>query len=992
MADLYDEFGNYLGSEDEWDGQEAEEEAAHVDVQEDERDASVWEGMETDLPGGGGGGGDDDDGGGGGGEDERQIVLAEDKKDYPDAEEVYGEDVEVLVMDEDEKHIEEPIIQPKTTKKFQVLEKGALQAHADVEFIKGLLKKPELVRNVAVIGHLQHGKTQMMDMLVEQTHVTRHQERQNDKPMRFTDARIDEQERGISIKTTPMSLVMENSKGKHYLCNLLDAPGHPNFSDEMSAALRLADGALLVVDACEGVMLNTERAIQHAAREGVRIGLVISKFDRLITELRIPPADAYYKLQHLIQEVNAIILASNGGDKSMEVSPTDGSVVFSSAIHGWSFSLRTFSQLYVEVQGMEVDVDTFAKRLWGEYTYEEKNCLFLKRKEGDSRERSFVQFVLEPLYKIYSTILGENSKIVGQMLDEFGVYIKPSEYNLDPKPLIKLICRKVFGTATGITDLMVEHLPSSLEGTRKKVEMLYTGPVDSPFAREVSSCSENGPLVILVAKLYPDKDCKAFGVFGRVLSGSVCVGDNIRILGDSYTPDDEEDSYVKQVTELSLYQSRYKIPLERGHAGTLVLLGGLDDPINKAATLISESFVEEAFIFKPLSFNTKSVMKIAVEPLNPSELPKMVEGLRKINKSYPLAVTKVEESGEHTIMGTGELYLDSVMKDLREMYGDMEVKVADPVTSFSETVVETSAFKCFADTPNKQNRVTMIAEPLERGLSTDIEMGRISLDMPPKEFRSLLQTNYQWDALAARSVWAFGPDVSGPNVLLDDSIPGEVDKSLMKAIQQSVIQGFQWGSREGPLCEEPMRNVKFRILDASIAEKPLLRGGGQIIPTVRRATYSSFLTASPRLMEPMYLAEIQAPGDCLSPIYNILSKRRGHVTKDAPKPGTPFYLVHALLPVIESWGFETDLRYHTQGQAFCLTVFDHWSIVPGDPLDRSIKLVPLAPSPPPHLAREFMVKTRRRKGMADDVSLAKFFDDPVLLELARGDPELQQLL
>lgn len=63
-----------------------------------------------------------------------------------------------------------------------------------------------------------------------------------------------------------------------------------------------------------------------------------------------------------------------------------------------------------------------------------------------------------------------------------------------------------------------------------------------------------------------------------------------------------------------------------------------------------------------------SVVKIATEPLNPSELPKMVEGLRKINKSYPLAVTKVEESGEHTILGTGELYLDSLMKDLRELY------------------------------------------------------------------------------------------------------------------------------------------------------------------------------------------------------------------------------------------------------------------------------------------------------------------------------------
>ena len=97
----------------------------------------------------------------------------------------------------------------------------------------------------------------------------------------------------------------------------------------------------------------------------------------------------------------------------------------------------------------------------------------------------------------------------------------------------------------------------------------------------------------------------------------------------------------------------------------------------------------------------------------------------------------------------------------------------------------------------------------------------------------------------------------------------------------------------------------------------------------------------------------------------------------------------AQLPVIESFGFETDLRYHTQGQSFCLSVFDHWSVVPGDPLDKSIVLRPLEPAPVPHLAREFMVKTRRRKGMSEDVSISKFFDDPLLLELATQEAGLQ---
>lgn len=90
----------------------------------------------------------------------------------------------------------------------------------------------------------------------------------------------------------------------------------------------------------------------------------------------------------------------------------------------------------------------------------------------------------------------------------------------------------------------------------------------------------------------------------------------------------------------------------------------MDATITKTATIVPANYTEEeeVHIFKPLQFQTQSVMKIATEPLNPSELPKMVEGLRKINKSYPLAVTKVEESGEHAILGTGEIYLDSLMK------------------------------------------------------------------------------------------------------------------------------------------------------------------------------------------------------------------------------------------------------------------------------------------------------------------------------------------
>lgn len=246
------------------------------------------------------------------------------------------------------------------------------------------------------------------------------------------------------------------------------------------------------------------------------------------------------------------------------------------------------------------------------------------------------------------------------------------------------------------------------------------------------------------------------------------------------------------------------------------------------------------------------------------------------------------------------------------------------------------------------------AEPLDKGLAEDIERGAVSLTWPRKRVAEFFSTKYEWDALASRSVWAFGPDRQGPNALLDDCLPGEVDKSLLGAVRESIVQGFQWGSREGPLCDEPMRNVKCKLLDATIAAEPMHRGGGAdhpdraasgvlVVSAGHAAAHGArVLCGNPNARWYVYIymvirccrSSFMSPADCITAIYNVLAKRRGHVTSDQPKAGTPTFLVRASLPVIESFGFETDLRYHTQGQAYCQSVFDHWQVVPGDPLDK----------------------------------------------------------
>ncbi len=238
--------------------------------------------------------------------------------------------------------------------------------------------------------------------------------------------------------------------------------------------------------------------------------------------------------------------------------------------------------------------------------------------------------------------------------------------------------------------------------------------------------------------------------------------------------------------------------------------------------------------------------------------------------------------------------------------------------------------------------------------------------------------------LSSRSIWAFGPSPThGTNILLDDTLPSEVDKNLLTSCRSSIVQGFQWATREGPLCEELVRSTKIKILDVVLADKPIHRGGGQMIPTARKVVHSSILTATPRLMEPIYQLQIQCPGDMVDSIQPLLIRRRGHIIQDKPVSGSLLYNVKGFLPVLDSFGFETDLRTFTQGQAMVHSVFDHWAIVPGDPLDRSIILHPLEPSPPHFLARELLVKTRRRKGLSEDVSISKFFDEGMKAQLAQ---------
>lgn len=709
------------------------------------------------------------------------VILHEDKQYYPTAAQVYGTEVEALVQEEDAQPLSEPIVAPVEQKKFSVEEADLPRVFFDRGFMTDLTNYPEQIRNVAFAGQLHHGKTAFMDMLVLETHdiaerLEQRSGRRRDEQLRYTDVHILERERGVSIKSAPMSLVLQTTKGKSHLVNVIDTPGHVNFADEVAAALRLVDGLCVVVDVVEGVQIHTEMIIRHAVLEDIPLTLVVNKVDRLILELKLPPADAYYKLKHTIEDVNRVIAeAMPGPIDEKRVSPEKGNVLFACTNLGWCFTLPSFAKMYADSFGA-VDVDEFARRLWGDVFFNPKKRSFTRKAVEPNAKRSFVHFVLEPIYKLFTHTISESPRDLKVFLEQLGIALKPSQFKADAKVLLKLVCEQFFGPPAAFTDMVVKHVPSPVEAAARHLQRYYTGPLDSAVAKAMETCDQDGPLVVEVTKLFSSSDAKSFNSLGRVLSGIARPGMEVRVLGEGYSLDDEEDMAPARIAGVWIAETRYNIATDGVPAGNLVLLGGVDNSIVKSATIVAKHFAddEDAYIFKPVTHYTESVFKVAVEPVNPSELPKMLDGIRKINKSYPLITTKVEESGEHILIGTGELYMDCVMHDLRLLYADMEIKVSDPLTRFCETVVDESSTKCWTTTPNKKNRITMVAEPLEDGLARDIETGVVRIRDPVRKTAKFFQDKYDWDLLAARSIWAFGPEENGPNILQDDTLPGEV--------------------------------------------------------------------------------------------------------------------------------------------------------------------------------------------------------------------------
>jgi ribosome assembly protein 1 len=691
----------------------------------------------------------------------------------------------------------------------------------------GLQKAPSNIRNICILAHVDHGKTSLTDALLATNGII---SPKLAGKVRYLDSRPDEQLRGITMESSAISLYFsmmrrvtgnqEQGNGtpqavmQEYLINLIDSPGHIDFQSEVSTASRLCDGAVVLVDAVEGVCSQTVTVLRQTWVEKLRPVLVINKMDRLITELKMTPLEANTHLSQLLEQVNAVMGSFFQGERMEEdlrwrekmeervtaaaakaqerdvpsdtaseitsseyeerddediyFAPEKNNVIFSSAIDGWAFTVKQFAALYEKKLGIKRSV--LEKVLWGEFYMDPKTKRVLgpKHLKGRHLKPMFVQLVLENIWAVYNaTVGGPNGKgdeaLLTKILGSLGISIPAHILNSRvPHNILTTLFAKWLPLSTALLVTVVEQLPSPAKAQETRMTgLLDSSPNPEAISSKIRSSSDkftqdkNAPVLAFVSKMVAMKEselprnkrpsgrsmtaeearelarkkraeiaraqaAEGDGVngvtallgsvnleekeskqeeekedpehligFARLYSGTLKQGDEIFVIPPKYSPAHPHNPPAVSVKVEALYMlmGRGLESLEEVPAGCIFGIEGLQEAILKQGTLCSlaEGAPNLAGI---ASTQTAPIVRVALEPEDPRDLEKMIEGLKMLERSDPCAVYEVlPETGEHVLGTAGELHLERCLKDLQERFARCAIQVGEPIVPYREGII-----------------------------------------------------------------------------------------------------------------------------------------------------------------------------------------------------------------------------------------------------------------------------------------------------------------
>lgn len=576
----------------------------------------------------------------------------------------------------------------------------------------------------------------------------------------------------------------------------------------------------------------------------------------------------YQNFIKVIENANVIIATYENDDmgSQLQVSPEEGTVAFGSALFGWAFTINRFAEVLSKKFGIEKE--KLQSKLWGDNYFDKKAKKWKnhsKADDGSNLTRVFVDLIMEPIIRLCKATVGKDMDQVDKILKNLNIEIKNEDRELEGKKLMKLVFQNWINAADALLEMIILKLPSPVQAQKYRAAYLYEGPIDDPSGQAITNCDQNGPVMCFISKMVPTKDKGRFYAFGRVFSGVIKAGCKVRIMGSNYEPGSKHDLSIKNITATVIQMGGKWESVPEVPCGNTVGLVGVDQYLKKQGTIATD---EGAHNIRVMKYSVSPVVRVAVSVKNATDLPKLLDGLKKLSQSDPLVQCSTTETNEHVVAGCGELHVEICLKDLKE-YAKCDIIEGDPVVPYKETITEESSQICLAKSKNKHNRIFVKAQPMGEELTKCIEDEKIGPKGDPKERTRALVEQFDWERNDAQpnKLWCFGPDFTGPNTVVDQTTAVQ----NLQAIRDSIINGFQWASKEGVLCSENMRGCRFNLVDVLVHRDNMQRGGAEIEPATRRALFAAQLTAKPALQEPVYLVEIQTPDDCIGAIYQTLT-------------------------------------------------------------------------------------------------------------------------
>ncbi len=697
------------------------------------------------------------------------------------------------------------------------------------ERVEKLMRKPSHIRNISVSAHIDHGKSTFSDNLLLGAGMIAEELAGK---QRVTDFREDEIARGITIDAANVSMV-HTLDGEDYLINLIDTPGHVDFGGDVTRAMRAVDGTIVLVDAVEGMMPQTETVLRQALKELDKPVLFINKVDRLIKELQLTPEQMQARFVAIIAKVNAFIKKISVSEKTnWSLNVQEGSVCFGSGFHKWALSVP-----------------------------------YMARKKISFKD------IIDAYHK------GESDQLVKRA------------------PLHEVIL-----------DAVVHHLPDPATAQKYRIPKIWRGDKESATGKALMNCDPHGPVAFIITKIIIDKHAGEVCA-GRLFSGVLKRGMQVRLVLA------KKDVRIQQV---SIYKAAQRFQIEEAYPGNIIGVVGLTggfagETVTTAPDM--ESFEAITHLFEP-------VVTKAIEAQRPSDLPKLIEVLRQVEKEDPSIHIEINEStGEHLMSGMGELHLEIIENRIKSEKG-VDVKTSNPIVVYRETVLRKSPDWAEGKTPNKHNKIYFSVEPLEQAFVDALREGKLPETRFKKKEQEVVDQLVElgMDNKEARNV----KDIYRGNIFID-ATRGVVQ---INEIMEMVLDMFEDVMRAGPLAHEPCIGVKVYLHDAKLHEDTIHRGPGQMYPAVREGIRGAMAASSPVMFEPVQKIQFNAPLDYMGEISKLVQNRRGQLI-DMQQEGEEI-VVTSKMPVGEMFGLSNDLRSATGGRGSQSLVDQSFERLPGE--------------------------------------------------------------